>query len=95
MIARRERAAGAVPRCCAASEVDIRADGGLDLPDDVLAELDWVQLSLHAGQRQERREALTRKVTNAMRHPAVRCLSHPKGRLLNHRPPNALDLRAT
>ncbi|MBV8257160.1 MAG: DNA polymerase III, partial [Actinobacteria bacterium] len=28
----------------------------------------------------------------AMRHPAVRCLSHPKGRILNHRPPNALDL---
>src|SRR4029079_4708459 len=32
-------------------ECDIRADGSLDLPDDVLAELDWVQLSLHAGQR--------------------------------------------
>ena len=73
------------------SEVDIRADGELDLPDDVLAELDWVQLSLHAGQR-ERRDALTSKVTNAMRHPAVNCLSHPKGRILNHRPPNALDL---
>jgi DNA polymerase (family 10) len=27
-----------------------------------------------------------------MRHPAVRCLSHPKGRIINHRPPNALDL---
>ena len=75
------------------SEVDIRADGELDLPDDILAELEWVQLSLHAGQRQEG-EALTRKVTNAMRHPAVRCLSHPKGRILNHRPPNALDLDA-
>ncbi len=73
------------------SEVDIRADGELDLPDDVLGELEWVQLSLHAGQRAGRDE-LTRKVTNAMRHPAVRCLSHPKGRILNHRPPNALDL---
>jgi DNA polymerase (family X) len=73
------------------SEVDIRADGELDLPDDVLAELDWVQLSLHAGQR-EKRETLTPKVTNAMRHPAVSCLSHPKGRIINHRPPNALDL---
>jgi DNA polymerase (family X) len=72
-------------------EVDIRRDGELDLPDDVLAELDWVQLSLHAGQRQGRDE-LTRKVTDAMRHPAVRCLSHPKGRIINHRPPNALDL---
>ena len=75
-------------------EVDIRSDGTLDLPDDVLLELDWVQLSLHAGQRQSRDE-LTRKVTEAMRHPAVRALSHPKGRILNHRPPNALDLEKT
>jgi DNA polymerase (family X) len=73
------------------SEVDIRADGSLDLPDDVLDELDWVQLSLHAGQR-ERGDSLTRKVTEAMRHPAVSCLSHPRGRIINHRPPNALDL---
>jgi DNA polymerase (family 10) len=76
------------------TEVDIRADGTLDLPGDVLAELDWVQLSLHAGQRQQRDE-LTRKVTEAMRHPAVRALSHPKGRIINHRPPNALDLERT
>ena len=75
------------------TEVDIRTDGTLDLPDDVLDELDWVQLSLHAGQRDSRDE-LTQKVTEAMRHPAVRCLSHPKGRILNHRPPNALDLEA-
>ena len=76
------------------TEVDIRRDGELDLPDDVLAELDWVQLSLHAGQR-EPKDALTRKVTEAMRHPAVRALSHPKGRIINHRPPNALDLERT
>ena len=75
------------------SEVDIRSDGSLDLPDDVLDELDWVQLSLHAGQRAPRKE-LTLKVTEAMRHPAVRCLSHPKGRIINHREPNALDLEA-
>jgi DNA polymerase (family 10) len=73
------------------TEVDIRSDGELDLPDDVLAELDWVQLSLHAGQR-ERGDTLTKKVTEAMRHPSVSCLSHPRGRILNHRPPNALDL---
>ncbi len=75
------------------TEVDIRSDGSLDLPDDILEELDWVQLSLHAGQR-EAREPLTRKVTEAMRHPAVTCLSHPYGRIINHRPPNALDLDA-
>ena len=76
------------------TEVDIRRDGELDLPDDVLEELDWVQLSLHAGQR-EPRDQLTSKVTEAMRHPAVRALSHPKGRIINHRPPNALDLERT
>ena len=75
-------------------ECDIRADGSLDLPDDVLAELDWVQLSLHAGQRAGRDE-LTRKVTEAMRNPYVRCLSHPKGRMINRRPENALDLDET
>jgi len=76
------------------TEVDIRRDGELDLPDDVLDELDWVQLSLHAGQR-EARDQLTHKVTEAMRHPAVRALSHPKGRIINHRPPNELDLERT
>jgi DNA polymerase (family X) len=75
-------------------ECDIRSDGALDLPDDALAELDWVQLSLHAGQRTPRRE-LTARVTHAMRHPAVRCLSHPTGRLLGRRPENALDLERT
>jgi DNA polymerase (family 10) len=75
-------------------ECDIRRDGTLDAPDDVLAELDWVQLSLHAGQRLPRRE-LTKLVTEAMRHPAVRCLSHPTGRLIGHRPENLLDLERT
>jgi DNA polymerase (family X) len=72
-------------------ECDILPDGSLDLPDDVLAELDWVQVSLHAGQRLERAE-LTKRVVEALRHPAARCLSHPKGRILGHRPENALDL---
>jgi DNA polymerase (family X) len=72
-------------------ECDIRSDGSLDAEDDVLRELDWVQLSLHAGQRRSRDE-LTRIVTEAMRHPAVRALSHPTGRILNRRPENALDL---
>jgi len=73
------------------AECDIRRDGTLDLPDDVLAELEWVQLSLHAGQRAPRRE-ITARVVEAMRHPAVGCLSHPTGRLIGRRPENALDL---
>ncbi len=72
-------------------ECDILPDGRLDLPDDVLAELDWVQASVHGGQRMPRRE-LTRRVEEALRNPYVRCLSHPTGRLINRRPENALDL---
>jgi DNA polymerase (family 10) len=72
-------------------ECDILPDGRLDLPDDVLAELDWVQASVHGGQRMPRRE-LTKRVEEALRNPYVRCLSHPKGRLINRRPENALDL---
>jgi DNA polymerase (family 10) len=71
-------------------ECDILPDGSLDLPDDVLAELEWVQASVHAGQRASAAE-LTKRTVEAIRHPAVRCLSHPKGRIINHRPENALD----
>jgi DNA polymerase (family 10) len=72
-------------------ECDILPDGRLDLPDDVLAALDWVQASVHGGQRMPRRE-LTKRVEAALRNPHVRCLSHPKGRYINRRPENALDL---
>jgi DNA polymerase (family 10) len=72
-------------------ECDILPDGRLQLPDDVLAELDWVQASVHAGQRTPRRE-LTKRVEEALRNPYVRCLSHPTGRIVNRRPENALDL---
>jgi DNA polymerase (family 10) len=75
------------------TECDILADGTLDLPDDVLAELDWVQASVHAGQRQSR-DQLTKRTLAAVEHPAVRSISHPQGRILNHRPPNAVDLEA-
>jgi DNA polymerase (family 10) len=72
-------------------ECDILADGRLDLPDDVLAELDWVQASVHGGQRMRAPE-MTRRVEEALRNPHVRCLSHPTGRYINRRPENALDL---
>ncbi len=71
-------------------ECDILADGRLDLPDDALAELDWVQASVHGGQRMPREE-MTKRVEEALRNPHVRCLSHPKGRMIGRRPENALD----
>ena len=73
------------------SECDILPDGSLDLPDDVLAELDWVMASVHAGQRGSREE-LTMRVVAAMRNPHVSAIGHPTGRLINHRAPNAVDL---
>jgi DNA polymerase (family X) len=75
-------------------ECDILPDGRLDLPDDVLAQLDWVQASVHGGQRMPRGE-MTKRVEEALRSPYVRCLSHPKGRYIHRRPENALDLERT
>jgi DNA polymerase (family 10) len=75
------------------TECDILADGTLDLPDDILGELDWVQASVHAGQRGSKAD-LTRRTLAAVEHPAVRSISHPQGRIINHRPPNAVDLEA-
>jgi DNA polymerase (family 10) len=75
-------------------ECDILPDGKLDLPDDVLSELDWVQASVHGGQRMPKKQ-MTARVEAALRNPHVRCLSHPKGRYINRRPENALDLEHT
>ena len=72
-------------------ECDILPDGRLDLPDDVLADLDWVQVSVHGGQRMPGPE-MTKRVEEALRNPYARCLSHPKGRYINRRPENALDM---
>src|SRR5205807_136514 len=73
------------------TECDILPDGRLDLPDEVLAQLDWVQASVHGGQRMLQRE-MTKRVEEALLNPHVSCLSHPKGRYINRRPENALDL---
>jgi DNA polymerase (family X) len=73
------------------TECDILPDGRLDLPDSILAELDWVQASVHGGQRLPKREQ-TERVLRALRNPHVSCLSHPKGRYVNRRPENELDV---
>jgi DNA polymerase (family X) len=72
-------------------ECDVLPDGRLDLPDSALAELDWVQASVHGGQRLPR-EKQTDRVVRALRNPFVSCLSHPKGRYVNRRPENELDV---
>jgi DNA polymerase (family 10) len=52
-----------------------------------------VQASVHAGQRQPA-ERLTKRTLAAVEHPAVRSISHPQGRIIDRRPPNAVDLDA-
>jgi DNA polymerase (family X) len=72
-------------------EVDILADGALDLDDEVLAQLDVVIASVHTRFEQSREE-MTERVLKAIENPNVRILGHPTGRLLLRREPFALDL---
>jgi len=66
------------------SEVEIRSDGSLDYPDDVLADLDIVIASLHTGLRQSR-EKVTQRLLNAVRNPHVDVIAHPTGRIIPNR----------
>jgi DNA polymerase (family 10) len=75
------------------SEVEIRADGTLDYPDEVLAGLDLVVASLHTGLRQPR-EKVTERALKAIRNPHVDILAHPTGRLLPDREGADLDMEA-
>ncbi|MCH5375836.1 MAG: DNA polymerase/3'-5' exonuclease PolX, partial [Planctomycetes bacterium] len=74
-------------------ECDILEKGGLDLPDDVLAQADWVLASIHYGQRQQR-EQITSRVLEAIENPHVSAIAHPTGRLINQRPAYEVDLDA-
>ncbi len=75
-------------RVLAGAEVNIRADGSLDMDDDVLAELDLVGAAIHSHFEQPRAE-LTRRIVRAAENPHVDVLFHPAGRILGRRP--ALD----
>jgi DNA polymerase (family 10) len=74
-------------------EVDILADGALDLDDEVLAQMEIVIASIHTRFEQSREE-MTARVIRAIENPYVRILGHPTGRLLLRREPFALDLGA-
>ena len=75
------------------SEVDIRADGSLDYPDDVLAELDVVIASVHSAMGQSS-EKMTARIISAMRNPHVTAIGHPTCRLLGSRDPVEADMEA-
>lgn len=72
-------------------ECDILEKGGMDLPDDVLAEADWVVASVHYGQNQPI-EQITDRILGALENPYVSIIAHPTGRLINRREPYAVDL---
>ncbi len=74
-------------------EMDIRSDGTLDYPDEVLARLDFVIASLHYSLRQER-SVITQRVLNAIRNPHVDLIGHPRGQYIPDREPADLDMDA-
>jgi len=80
-------------RVFAGIEVDILADGALDLDDEVLAQMEVVIASVHTRFEQSREE-MTARVLRAIENPNVRILGHPTGRLLLRREPFALDMAA-
>ncbi len=76
-----------------ASEVEIKADGTLDYPDEFLASLDLVVASLHTSLRQPR-DKVTQRLLNAIRNPHVDIIGHPTGRLIPDREGADLDMDA-
>jgi DNA polymerase (family 10) len=71
-------------------ECDILEKGGMDLPDDVLAQADWVIASIHYGQQQSRAE-ITQRMLGAIENKWVSMVAHPTGRIVNHRKPYEVD----
>lgn len=74
-----------------ATEMEIRADGTLDFPDEVLAQLEFVAASLHTGLSQSREQVMQRALA-ALENPHVDMLAHPTGRLIPDRPGADLDM---
>ena len=75
------------------AEIDILKDGALDMPDEILEELDLVVISVHSFMNLSRK-AMTDRVLRAIAHPAVDILAHPTGRIIGRREPFELDLEA-
>lgn len=74
-------------------EIDILKDGSLDMPDDILEELDVVVISVHSFMDQDKK-TMTDRVLRAMAHPAVDILAHPTGRRINRREPFQMDVES-
>ncbi len=75
------------------SEVDIRSNGSMDYPDELLAKLDVVVASVHSAMGQDS-ATMTKRIISAMRHPSATIIGHLSTRLLGQRPPTDFDLEA-
>jgi DNA polymerase (family 10) len=75
------------------TEVDIRADGRLDYPDDLLAKCDVVVASVHMAQQQKER-SITGRIISAIENKNVDIIAHPTGRILGKRDPYEVDMQA-
>lgn len=71
-------------------EVDIRADGSLDFPDELLSRLDFVIASIHSGFKNNP----TERILKAMKNPFVDAIGHPTGRLISRREAYQIDLHS-
>ncbi len=78
-------------RLLAGVEVDILEDGRLDLDEDLLAGLDWVNASVHS-RFELPKDKMTERVVRAIESGVVNCIAHPLGRQLGSRAEIALDL---
>jgi DNA polymerase (family 10) len=80
-------------RVLAGCEVDIRGDGTLDFPDEILRQLDLVLVSVHSRFKMTQEE-MTARIVRAVRHPLVHLLAHPTGRLIGERGAYEVDMEA-
>lgn len=73
------------------TEIDIKSDGSMDYPDEVLKQLDIVAASIHSGFRQSK-EQITKRLVSAMKNPYVSIIAHPSGRLIGERDAYEIDM---
>ncbi len=80
-------------RLLAGAEVDIRADGRIDAPEDMLSKLDIVVGAVHSSMGQSK-ERMTRRILGAISNPHIDIIAHPTCRLIGEREPSEVDLEA-
>jgi DNA polymerase (family 10) len=78
-------------RLLAGVEVDIRSDGRMDFPDEILKQMDIVVASIHSGFKQSR-DQITKRMVSAINNPYISIIAHPTGRLIGERDPYDVDM---